>query len=49
MKEIGATIIVFALAALGFMFIYFGVDDKDPVCIILGAAVLGGLLLIAGA
>lgn len=49
MKEIGAAIIMFALAAFGFMFIYFGVDDKEPACIILGAAIFGGLLLMAGA
>ena len=44
--EFGALMILFAFMAITVLFFYFGIDEKDPSCIILGVAILGAIIIM---
>lgn len=46
LAEFGAALILIAFVVLAVLFFFFGLDDKDPVSLILGAALLGGVLIM---
>lgn len=46
MAEFGAAIIRFAFSVLAGLLFFFGIDDKDPLCLILGVALLCGVLIM---
>lgn len=48
MVEIGAALILLVFAALACIFIYFGVDDKNPAAFLLGIVFLVGMFVIIG-
>ena len=48
MVEIGAALILLVFAALACIFIYFGIDDKNPASFLLGISFLGGVFVMLG-
>ena len=46
MFSLGLAIILIAFVAMAGLFFYFGVEDKNPACIILGTGLLGGILIM---
>lgn len=46
MAAFGAALILIAFVVLAVLFFFFGLDDKDPVCLILGTALLGGAFIM---
>ena len=46
MFSLGLAIILIAFVAMAGLFFFFGIEDKEPTCIILGVAILGGILMM---
>lgn len=46
MAELGVSLILLAFVAMAGLFFFFGIEDKEPTYIILGAAIIGGILMM---
>ena len=46
MAEFGVSLIFLAFVAMAGLFFFFGIEDKEPTCIVLGCAILGGIFMM---
>ena len=48
MLEIGSILLLLCFLAFGILFIYFGIDDRNPILFILGIALFAVVFILIG-
>lgn len=48
MLEIGSILLFLCLLAFGILFIYFGIDDRNPIFFVLGIAFFATVFILIG-
>lgn len=48
MLEIGSYCLLLCILAFGLLFIYFGIDDRNPILFILGIAFFAAVFILIG-
>ena len=48
MLEIGSILLLLCFLAFGILFIYFGIDDRNPAFLILGIALFAAVFILIG-